>query len=88
MSAREELHRLLVRIPESDVPAPRKFLRSLVNPVELAILLAPEDDEPETEEERRAVKAALAGPSPAIPFERVRPIQYRSTFCRNQSAMH
>ena len=75
MSAREELHRLLDRIPESDVPATQKFLRSLVNPVDLAILLAPEDDEPETEEERRAVKAALADPSPDIPFERVRRIQ-------------
>ncbi len=43
MSAGEELHRLLDRI-QSDVPAPQKFLRSLVNPldlVELAILLAP-----------------------------------------------
>ena len=71
MSAREELHLLLDRIPESDVPATQKFLRSLVDPVELAILIAPEDDEPESEEERAAVEAALADPSPNVPFEEI-----------------
>ncbi len=71
MSAREELHLLLDRIPESDVPATQKFLRSLVDPVELAILTAPEDDEPESEEERAAVEAALADPSPNVPFEEI-----------------
>jgi hypothetical protein len=72
MSAREELHLLLDRIPESDVPTTQKFLRSLVDPVELAILTAPEDDEPESEEERAAVEAALADPSPDIPWEQIR----------------
>jgi hypothetical protein len=71
MSAREELHLLLDRIPESDVPATQKFLRSLVDPVELAILTASEDDEPESEEERAAVEAALADPSPNVPFEEI-----------------
>jgi hypothetical protein len=72
MSTREELHRLLDRIPESDLLTTRKFLRSLVDPVELAILLAPEDDEPESEHERAAVEAALSDPSPDIPFEEIR----------------
>jgi hypothetical protein len=71
MSAREELHLLLDRIPESDVPTTKKFLRSLVDPVELAILTAPEDDEPESEDERVAVEAALADPSPNVPFEEI-----------------
>lgn len=75
MNAREELHRLLDQIPESDVPTTQKFLRSLVDPVELAILLAPEDDEPEEAEEHAAVHAALADPSPDIPFERLRRVQ-------------
>ena len=69
--AREELHRLLDRIPESDVPTARKFLRSLLDPVELALLNAPADDEPETEEERSAVEAALADPAADVPFEQI-----------------
>ena len=69
MSAREELHLLLDRIPESELPTMQKLLRSLVDPVELAILTAPEDDEPESDEEKAAVAAALADPAPDIPFE-------------------
>jgi hypothetical protein len=38
MSAGEELHVLVDRIRESDVPTMQKLLRSLVDPVELAIL--------------------------------------------------
>jgi hypothetical protein len=72
MSAREELHLLLDRIPESDVPTTRKFLRALIDPVELAILTATEDDEPESEEERAAVEAALADPAPDVPWEQIR----------------
>ncbi len=55
MSAREELPLLLDR---SDVPTRQKLLRSLVDPVELTILIAPEDDEPKGEKERAAVLAA------------------------------
>jgi len=49
---RHELHTLVDHIPESDVPAARKILRALADSVELAILTAPLDDEPETEEEQ------------------------------------
>ena len=35
---RHELHTLVDHIPESDVPAARKILRALADPVELAIL--------------------------------------------------
>jgi hypothetical protein len=68
---REELHKLLDRIPDSDVPTAREFLRSLLDPVERALLSAPLDDEPETEEERAAVEAALADPAADMPFEQI-----------------
>jgi len=51
---REELHVLLDRIPESDVATARKFLRALANPVELALLNAPPDDEPLSAHEQAA----------------------------------
>jgi hypothetical protein len=68
---REELHKLLDRIPESDVPTASKFLRSLLDPVELALLIAPPEDELETEFERAAVEAALADPAADVPFEQI-----------------
>ena len=40
--------------------------------MELAILAAPLDDEPETEEERGRVASSLAEESPDIPFEQLR----------------
>ncbi|MGA2134980.1 MAG: hypothetical protein ABSH50_22065 [Bryobacteraceae bacterium] len=46
---------MLDHIPDDDVSTARKFLRSLVDPVELSLATAPYDDEPETEEERTAV---------------------------------
>src|ERR1035437_9175174 len=55
---RHELHTLVDHIPESDVPAARKVLRALADPVELAIVAAPVDDEPETEEERASVASS------------------------------
>ena len=69
---RHELHTLVDHIPESDVPAARKVLRALADPVELAILAAPLDDEPETEEERASVASSLSDASPDIPFEQLR----------------
>jgi hypothetical protein len=58
VTVREELHRILDHIPESDVPTAHKFLRSLVHPVELSLLSASLDDESESEEEREAVERA------------------------------
>ena len=75
MTTREELHRLVEHIPESDVPTTQKFLRALVDPVELAILSAPDDDESESDEERATVEASLADPSPDVPFERIRRVR-------------
>ena len=71
MTSREELHKLVDHIPEADVAAARKILRSLVDPVELSLATAPPDDEPETEAEREAVEKALNDPRPDVPMEEV-----------------
>ena len=76
MTAREELHRLVDHIPENEVRTTRKLLRALVDPVELALLSAEEDDEPESDGERAAVEAALAGSGPDVPFEKVRRVRH------------
>jgi hypothetical protein len=71
MNSREELHKLVDHIPETNVPAASKILRALVDPVELSLLTAPPDDEPESEEEREAVEKALRDPGRDIPLEGV-----------------
>jgi hypothetical protein len=58
-------------IPDADIAAARKILRSLVDPVELSLLTAPLDDEPETEQEREAVEKALSDPRPDVPMDEV-----------------
>ncbi|HMC62618.1 MAG TPA: hypothetical protein VKJ01_25720 [Candidatus Solibacter sp.] len=68
---REDLHKLLNHIPDSDVPAARKFLKALADPVWLSILTAPLDEEPETEEELAEVEAARGETSPGTPHENV-----------------
>ena len=57
-ATRDELHELLDHIPESDVPTARKFLRSLADPIWLAMLNAPLDDEPLCDAEREALEAS------------------------------
>lgn len=66
MTAREELHQLVDHIPEGDIPTTQKFLRSLVDPLELSLLNAPLDDEPESEEESLAVEKARSEPGPGL----------------------
>lgn len=58
---KEQLHRLVDGLPDSEVHAARRYLEYLHNlqdPVLRAFLEAPEDDEPETPEERAAVAEA------------------------------
>ena len=43
----------------------------MIDPVKLALLMAPFDDEPESEQEREAVEKALKDTRPNIPLERV-----------------
>lgn len=71
MTDRQELHALVDHIPETDVPAARKILCALIDPVELSLLTAPLDDEPETEEERAAVEKALSETGPGTSHEEV-----------------
>ena len=52
--SRGELHKLVDHIPEPEVASVRNYLRSLLDPVELALLNAPADDEPMSEHERTA----------------------------------
>ena len=61
MPTRDMLHRLIDELPESELAAAERFLyylRATTDPVLRALLEAPPDDEPETEEERRAVQEA------------------------------
>ena len=61
MPTRDTLHRLIDELPESELTAAERFLhdlRATADPVLRALLEAPPDDEPETDEERRAVHEA------------------------------
>ena len=55
---RTELHQLLDHIPASDLPTARKILQALVDPVWLAMLTAPPDDEPLSDAEKAGLEAA------------------------------
>jgi len=68
---RQELHALVDHIPAGDLPAARKILRALADPVWQSILSAPLDDEPETEEEFADVEKALSNPASDVPMEEV-----------------
>ncbi|MGH9428123.1 MAG: hypothetical protein ACRD2L_17710 [Terriglobia bacterium] len=62
---KEELHRLVDALPASELSAARRLLEYLrdrgTDPLLRTLLEAQEDDEPETVEEKAAVKEAYAG---------------------------
>jgi hypothetical protein len=61
MPTRDTLHRLIDELPESELAAATRFLnyfRATSDPVLRALLEAPLDDEPETEDERRLMQQA------------------------------
>ncbi len=61
MTTKETLHKLVDLLPESEWEAVYRVLEERLSkhdPVLHAFLNAPEDDEPETEEERAAVEEA------------------------------
>jgi hypothetical protein len=61
MPTRDTLHQLIDELPASELTATERFLHYLrvtADPVLRALLEAPLDAEPETEEERRAVQEA------------------------------
>lgn len=68
---RRELHALVDHIPAGDLPAARKILRALADPVWQSIRNAPLDDEPESEAERAAVEKALSNPASDVPMDEV-----------------
>ena len=58
MSNREHAHELIERLPDAQVMALVGLLETIIDPVAAALRNAPDDDEPETEEERQAVADA------------------------------
>jgi len=61
MTDKATLHQLIEELPDSELVAAARFLaylRDMADPVHRALLTAPWDDEPETEEERQAVQEA------------------------------
>jgi hypothetical protein len=55
MIARDELHTILDSIPEDRLDAAREALAALADPALLALLSAPEDDEPLTDDDLAAI---------------------------------
>lgn len=60
MLTRDQMHRLIDALPESQLADVALALEQATDPLTRALLLAPEDDEPLTEEEMLAIEAARA----------------------------
>ena len=60
MTTKATLHQIIEELPESELVAAERFCVSAGHgrPVRRALLTAPWDDEPETEDERQAVQEA------------------------------
>jgi len=58
MSDREHAHELIDRLAETQLSALVGLLETIVDPVVTALRNAPNDDEPESEEEKQAVAEA------------------------------
>ena len=61
MTTREHLHELIDALPEQELPVVERLLQAVragEDPVLRALLEAPEDDEPPTEQELAAVRRA------------------------------
>lgn len=70
---RQHVHELIDRLPAPQLTAVARLLETMVDPVARAIANAPIDDEPVTDEERRAIAESdewLKHNKP-IPFEKV-----------------
>jgi hypothetical protein len=70
---KQQAHELIDRLPPAQLAAVAGLLKAMLDPVSRAISNAPLDDEPETDEERRAVAEAKEWLRlhPGIPFEEV-----------------
>ncbi len=61
MTIKDELYRLVDELPESELHAAKRYLeylRNMGDPLLQALMAAPDDDEPEGEEERASVAEA------------------------------
>jgi hypothetical protein len=58
--AKRRAHELIDRLPPSQLSAVVGLLKAMLDPVSRAIANAPVDDEPETEQERKAVAESKA----------------------------
>jgi hypothetical protein len=58
VSQRKHAHELIERLPEPQISALVGLLETMVDPVAAALRNAPDDDEPETEDEKLAVAEA------------------------------
>jgi hypothetical protein len=56
---RQQAHALLDQLPAEQLAAIRGLLETMLDPLDRKLAAAPIDDEPETEEERRAVAEAM-----------------------------
>jgi ethanolamine utilization microcompartment shell protein EutL len=56
---RQQAHALLDQLPPQQLAAVRSLLETMLDPIDRKLALARMDDEPETEEERQAVAAAV-----------------------------
>jgi hypothetical protein len=56
---RQQAHTLLDQLPAEQVAAIRGLLETMLDPLDRKLAAAPIDDEPESEEERRAVAEAM-----------------------------
>jgi hypothetical protein len=70
---KQQAHELIERLPRAQLAAVVGLLEAMLDPVSRAITNAPPDDEPESDEERRAVAEAKEWLQrhPGIPFEEV-----------------
>jgi hypothetical protein len=70
---KQQAHELIERLPPAQLAAVVGLLQAMLDPVSRAIANAPLDDEPESDEERRAVAEAKEWLQrhPGIPFEEV-----------------
>ena len=74
MAAKQQLHELIERLPDHEIPAVYRLLAGLLaDPLWLTSVTAPEDDEPYTPEQqaRDAEDQAEIGGGAGIPHEEI-----------------
>lgn len=71
--SKQQLLQLIEKLSEDQANAMLAFAHVLsMDPISRAIMFAPYDDEPITDEEEERVQQALADPRPDVPLEEIR----------------